>query len=220
MKKPILFSAPMVRAILSGAKTQTRRVAPIEDFSVRDIGDGMVAWRIGFAKPMGKARVISSHSGGKWTREQAASIVASQFCPYGRPGDLLWVREAWRTTAAYDRWAPRDLHGNVALHYEADGRPSGHLCMGRLRASMHLPRAASRITLEVTGVRVERLQDISDTDAFAEGIQQCVDEGLVSDGTARGTYRALWESINGPSSWATNPWVWVVEFRIAHRSGE
>lgn len=76
-----------------------------------------------------------------------------------------------------------------------------------------MPRWASRITLAVTEVRVERLQDISDADAFAEGIQQCANKGIGSDGTARGTYRALWNQINGAGAWSANPWVWVVEFR-------
>lgn len=213
---PILFSAPMVRALLAGTKTQTRRVCKPQPDIVAEGGT-----TVGVFTP---------------DDQRLGRLGKALSCPYGQPGDRLWVREAWRTTAAYDRWAPRDLPGNVALHFDADGRPSGHLCMGRLRASMHLPRAASRITLEITGVRVERLQEISKADAIAEGVewnkcptqqtQQSMDAqraahriGMAAHHEAWidyvGGYRWLWESINGPGSWDANPWVWVIEFRPA-----
>jgi hypothetical protein len=249
-ERQILFSAPMVRAILDGSKTQTRRLAPVEDFNVRDIGKGMVAWRIGFTKPMGKDRVIASNSGGKFNREQATSIVASQFCRQGQRGDRLWVRE---TFYAFGRWETRfsakkgrdewhfvDLTLDSGKTYRYTNRPPQPQLMGVNRRSggttpawwkrpaIHMPRAASRITLEVTGVRVERLQDISEADAIAEGIE-CLTYGgqttyrnySLDDELAEvspmmespvHSFRTLWESINGPDSWAANPWVWVVEF--------
>ena len=100
------------------------------------------------------------------------------------------------------------------IWYWADGNPTEG-DWTRPRPSIHMPRWASRILLEITAVRVERLQDISETDAEAEGIQEIVDAGVDHDGTPRDAYRALWEQINGAGSWSANPWVWVVEFKRA-----
>ena len=100
------------------------------------------------------------------------------------------------------------------IWYWADGNPTEG-DWTRPRPSIHMPRWASRILLEITAVRVERLQDISETDAEAEGIQEIVDAGVDHDGTPRDAYRALWEQINGADSWSANPWVWVVEFKRA-----
>jgi hypothetical protein len=189
-ERPILMSAPMVRAILAGTKTQTRRVVKPQPTHFN---------------PAGVPRRANPDGG-------ASAVIA---CPYGQPGQRLWVREAWRGYETDDALPPRDIQRSTPVYFEAT--KSFYLGFdfktGKLRPGMFMPRWASRITLEVTGVRVERLQSISDADAFAEGIQQCANEGLPSDGTARGTYRALWESINGPGSWDANPWVWCVEFR-------
>jgi len=186
-ERPILFNGAMVRALLDGSKTQTRRaVKPQPSPSSTEAfqcADGI--WR--FSHPT--ARCPVSHE---------ADDVR---CPYGQPGDRLWVREAWTTHACFDEIRPRDLTTR-SLHYQADGQ----IKTGKNRPSIHMPRWASRITLEITGVRVERLQDISETDALAEGIDQdtCVPVAM---------YRDLWEQINGFSSWDKNPWVWVVEFK-------
>lgn len=203
-ERPILFSEPMVRALLAGSKTQTRRVAKaalLEDGSEFRDDDG---WPLRYDE-------------GTHTELRAAS-------PYGLPGDRLWVREAWRTVAGADDIPPRDLMNVEAFtHYEADSaNPAG---MGKLRPGMFMPRWASRILLEVTGVRVERLQDISEADARAEGIEERANAGrdparwrvyghadrYTSDPVE--SYRSLWESINGAGSWDPNIWVWVVEFR-------
>lgn len=170
-ERPILFSAPMVRAILDGTKTQTRRVVK--------------------NKP--------------YTGEPAK-------CPYGAAGDFLWIREKWQRL--------RDAAGRQIVEYCAGPFLLDVETHKRWHPSIHMPRWASRITLEVTGVRVERLQDISESDAIAEGIERNVfnDEwsgyGQFHGAalTPKGSYRALWESINGPGSWDANPWVWVVEF--------
>ena len=100
------------------------------------------------------------------------------------------------------------------IWYWADGNPTEG-DWTRPRPSIHMPRWASRILLEIAAVRVERLQDISETDAEAEGIQEIVDAGVDHDGTPRDAYRALWGQINGADSWSANPWVWVVEFNRA-----
>jgi len=185
--KPILFSAPMVRALLDGSKTQTRRVVKIPYHAqIEDRDDG---------KPwpwMYNADVDDDH----WFP-----------CPYGQPGDRLWVREAWRASSAHNNLPPRDIPEGDAIHYQADG--FARIFKGKCRPSMFMPRWASRITLEITDVRVERLRDISREDAEAEGWNPAADvcSPLV-------WYAALWQSINGPGSWALNPWVWVVSFKV------
>lgn len=217
-ERPILFSAPMVQAILSGHKTQTRRVAPIADLNIKANSNDLVTWGVSFTKPVKGS--LGSYSGGKFTADEAKRIIASQFCPYGQPGDRLWVREAfdflptsgpdepqsceivyWATGGSEPRIAPSDY--NPMLY----GRE-------KIRPSIHMPRWASRITLEITGVRVERLQDISEADAQAEGVQPAGNHDF--DGWPKNhviAFCKLWESINGSGSWERNDWVWVIEFR-------
>lgn len=212
-ERPILFSAPMVRAILDGAKTQTRRVVK--------------GWQLQWLMPP-----IN------FSPEYVA-LPENDACPFGQPGDRLWVRE---TFLAFGRWETRfspkkgrdewhfvDLTLDAGRHYRhvAD---EGFLPTGRrrragaaptwwVRPSIHMPRWASRITLEVTGVRVERLQDISEADAQAEGIVSTHGGYGLPDGShfhaldPRVSYWSLWNAINGPGSVQSNPWVWVVEFR-------
>ena len=157
-------------------------------------------------------------------------------CPYGQPGDRLWVKETWRTAKSLDSKSPATIAEMcidagyrkpwAPLAYEADGHRNsewrrfemvGDAEPGKTRASIHMPRWASRITLEITAVRVERLQDISEADAQAEG---CPIECMTPTGDDSGSsiygpggYMALWNDINGPRSWDANPWVWVVEFK-------
>ncbi len=180
-ERPILFSAPMVRALLDGSKTQTRRVVkPTPEW----IGQsGVLSYR---------GRVGLPHA----------------LCPYGQPGDRLWVRETHM-----------DLGACYLYRADAEAEQERAIVAPRQlwRPAIHMPRAASRITLEITGVRVERLQDISEDDALAEG---CSSTAIVhEDGEdytghyASEEYQVLWESINGPGSWDANPWVWVVEFK-------
>lgn len=218
---PILFSAPMVRAILDGRKTQTRRLVKPQPNPVDPRYAGVVAaaFRQGdfaWANKSG-SRTISCKPNGPtgWAEENS---------PYGQPGDRLWVRETWmdmlgtgieRTTGDRSRYA-----------YRADTPPGSYGDEARKdyglkwRPSIHMPRAVSRILLEITGVRVERLNDISRDDAMAEGIVYQPDGGFgLADSThynfadPRFSYQSLWESINGAGSWDANPWVWVVEFR-------
>lgn len=216
-ERPILFSDPMVRAILDGRKTQTRRVAPIDDIRLTHHDGGILAWSVRFAKP--HKRALSSHSGGRFSEDEARRVIAAMYCPYGQPGDRLWVRETWRHI---EGGAVYDAAGGVmdAFEPETKYRADWPLYRGRWKPSIHMPRWASRILLGVTGVRVERLQDISEADARAEGAP-CVDEvsgreALFPDadqaGSWRPGFRVLWESINGEGSWDANPWVWVVEF--------
>jgi len=151
-------------------------------------------------------------------------------CPHGEAGDRLWVREAWRTDKGYDAYSPAQIDSGATLFMLADNcahriNTSGPVEWGRYRHARFMPRWASRILLEITEIRVERLQDISEADAKAEGIRLLRDGGGTFSGlsgpgkmvtpwmTAIEAYCDLWESINGPGSWAENPFVWVIIFR-------
>jgi hypothetical protein len=214
-ERPILFSGPMVRAILEGRKTQTRRVVPT-----------MVT--LGRVEYPGR-RDRNGYSQVNWLDTPEGVATAVRECPYGAPGGRLWVREnGWERPAL----SARDLRDGADTWppYEYDAEPLMSWADGELkrigwrrRPSIHMPRWASRITLEVTGVRVERLQDISSNDAIAEGIEPCprggewrnyLDSAPNRDAlTPRVSFRSLWESINGPGSWEANPYVWAVSFR-------
>lgn len=202
-ERPILFSASMVRAILAGTKTQTRRVIkpqpPNSADALRDI-PGENRWWAAYGErdDLGVVyRPLGSDQQHPWR------------CPYGMAGDRLWVRE--RAAFYWGSW-----------HYFADGPAEwGRDVSPRTfnRPSIHMPRAASRITLEITGVRVEPLQKISCADAIAEGCAAVSLHDLDCDSPdPRDEYRTLWESINGAGSWDANPWIWVVEFKRATHS--
>lgn len=227
-ERPILFSASMVRAILDGEKTQTRRIAPISELDIKDLGDGLVCWHVGFSKAIKGS--LGSYGGGKFSADQARSIIASQYNPFGIPGDRLWVRERCELTTEECEV------GCLNIRYLADGklRDVGTLpgdtpglvnwINGRWsRPSIYMSRWASRITLEIVRVRVERLQDISQEDAIAEGsppshpsIDRISREYGHTDFT-RSWYAQLWEQINGAGSWDKNPFVWVIEFKIVRK---
>lgn len=240
---PILFSAPMVRAILEGRKTQTRRVMKQQPEH---------RWNLLRVDESGASFCTGNHE-----RSQGCSGDVVMACPYGKPGDRLWVRETWRVEA----WS--DIDNNLQIGYAAGGNwdrsdvipaqydPDGEMFCKlaaqseedaikrgfdpadgdidaqswtwsekeiptRWRPSIHMPRWASRITLEVTGMRVQRLQDISEGDAFAEGMNSgSLEIWKSGDDTPIGMFGQLWDSINDARGlgWDTNPWVWVVEFR-------
>ncbi len=196
-ERPILFSPPMVRAILAGTKTQTRRM-------VKGIPLLWLSQSVGFTP-------------------EFVALPDNDACPYGEPGDRLWVRETWSPDPPIDSsWASTEWNG---CGRRIDGVPerfqhprfcnySADWLHGPIvwRPSIHMPRWASRITLEVTGVRVERLQDISEADAMAEGAPwgAC---GSPQEGSRKAGFAKLWDSINGPNSWDANPWVWAINFK-------
>ena len=140
-------------------------------------------------------------------------------CPYGAPGDRLWVRETWRTERRFDSVAPKAVPPRSLIQHAEEEPEPNHGVYGKTRPSIFMLRWASRITLEIVAVRVERLQDISEQDAISEGIDGIRDEwsGSFCDFdeslSDKSLYGILWESINGPGSWALNPWVWVIGFR-------
>lgn len=190
-ERPILFSAPMVRPVLAGTKTQTRRVAKLT-------ANGHVKER------------------GGHRRWHPSDPDASLACPYGQPGDRLWVRETWYCdhylVQSGPYLKPEDLDMDAMMVYRASSgdRP----CEAEQpiwRPAIHMPRWASRITLEVTGVRIERLHDISEADAIAEGVKNSLH--LPGGRFARENFAHLWWTINGDGSWEANPLVWVVEFQ-------
>ena len=237
---PILFSAPMVRALLAGEKTQTRRVVKMKPHQQVEERDDGKPW--------------------PWMYDNERDSDAWLVCPYGQPGGRLWVRETFQYRgASYDghgksEWFRCYGAGGAADNWDPDYPhgwwPTPHMNVKKLDAAdeqegegvtgwvtkripgIHMPRWASRITLEVTSVRVERLNDISESDCWAEGIEEVMYDfddaaqiGMpnrlgccIED--AKPLYALLWEQINGKGSWDANPWVWVVEHkRIAQEEG-
>ena len=182
-ERPILFSAPMVWAILEGRKTQTRRIViPQPDF------------------------ISPDNVPRKTTGPGLHPYIP---CPYGQPGDRLWVRETFSGPHYQSKSHPRDWIDSDPIWYWADGNPEAGDWTPP-KPSIHMPRWASRLLLEVVSVRVERLNAISVSDAIAEGYDGSVDDPI--DPSVK-WYAQLWESINGSGGWAANPWVWVVEFK-------
>lgn len=220
-ERPILFSAPMVRAILDGRKTQTRRVA----------------------KPVKHPDLGNVYAPGVLVLEREPQHVIDRACPYGQPGDRLYVRETWAQPTTLDpgpTFYRADYPDNVLGKYE--NLPPAEAITWK--PSIHMPRALSRILLEINGVRVERLNDCSEADAQAEGVEPVDSEredpdhlicrwcggtrlydaispsgGVLPDtdcahcDTHVKRYQQLWDHINGADAWTANPWVWVVEFR-------
>lgn len=222
-QRPILFSAPMVRALLDGSKTQTRRIMKPQPEPVPH-RPGDYQW------PCNAFQSMVSVSD---TRAPGAHGMAGDACPHGGHRDRLWVRETWRSTGdggRADYLPPRDMQPHK-VWYDADGAAPASKCTGKTRTSIHMPRWASRILLEIVSVRVERLNDCSAADARAEGLisyehfwrdseyplPDIAYEPFKGSPTRYSdpvqAYRALWESINGAGSWDANPWVWVIEFK-------
>ncbi|MEQ1828048.1 MAG: hypothetical protein ABL921_18955 [Pirellula sp.] len=217
-ESPILFNAPMVRALLDGRKTQTRRVLKHGSSTTQPL-------RIG-PHPYSSGKYLIE----RWEETERSFTNFGRTdcikCPFGSVGDTLWVRETWYPCSTFD---PTD---GIGALYRADPWRNGNEPSVKWKPSIHMPRWASRITLEITSVRVERVNDISEEDAIAEGcVREKVTQAWVDDCepgskarelaeilkggymTARWVFENLWSSINGKGSWELNPWVWVIEFR-------
>lgn len=193
-ERPILFSGPMVRAILEGRKTQTRRIikpqfTQLWGYGVNH-GDDRVSCHVNIVEPDGSWKFV--------------------YCPYGQPGDRLWVRETWTRLVAHHP-PPEFVYKADCTDPDGEDARQDYIRAGypyQWRPSIHMPRKASRLTLEVASVSVERLQDISEDDARAEGCP------ANWGGTAWSWFVWLWDSINSKRApWASNPWVWVVTFK-------
>lgn len=229
-ERPILFSGPMVRAILEGRKTQTRRVVnpqPEMEMDGEICNDGSGGYDWAPVWPEG--------------HKKAGKFMGWSDCPYGKPGDMFYVKEKHK----YYDWTE---DGEPFIQYAADGEVrlcrvdseewgekivevwaklsaiknyliQNRACDQKWRPSIHMPRWASRITLEIVAVRFERLQDISEDDAIAEGIHVDVNgHAFTSDDDIRWlgprtAFCDLWQSAYGPGSWEKNPFVWVIEFK-------
>jgi len=195
-ERPILFSGPMVWALLAGTKTQTRRV----------IKDQEIGKRFSHMTDDGRAHLewlgTPSCGSGVWDVPEYSAQVAS---PYGKPGDRLWVRETHGFGG--DAYAPDTFYRATS--------PDAPI-QGRWLPSIHMRRIDSRILLEITEVRVERLQDISEADCVAEGMKpaQPDDDDTRHMYSPKWAYEVLWDQINGNGAWAANPWVWAVSFRV------
>lgn len=228
-ERPILMSAPMVRAILAGTKTQTRRIMKVQPPSA-DYELALCVETTGNRKNEGKLHWVKAERSMGFPNVTHSDERHFE-CPYGQPGDRLWVRETWGEGCHTVCCNRPQISFEEGPHGEAV--PCGEYCCGnpdpeqhiayradgdddtitRWRPSIHMPRWASRILLEVVSVRVERLQDISGPDALEEGFNGgcgCP----TCETAAKPWYRQLWEDINGPDSWETNPYVWVVEFKV------
>ena len=198
-ERPILMSTPMVQAILDGRKTMTRRIIKLPKKYNWYVFDGEVH--------------LDSDSNEDYTFD----------CPYGKIGDVLWVRETWQNECeeiqiAGGDWSNAYLNATGKFVYKADGEvlPKDSVAFGKWKPSIHMPREACRLRLEITDIKVGRVQDISEEDAMKEGVKGTGLSSAISADeieTARDRFLSLWESINGPDSWHSNPWVWVVSFK-------
>lgn len=216
-ERGIIFNAEMVRAVLEGRKTQTRRAIKHQPFIDGDF------WKMDHAG-WGRGLQLAAH-GAK------AELYLANHCPFGAVGDRLWVRESYRMPESLDHYSPQQV-AEMALgsgyskpwapiQLEADGIRTGKWSgfntppmttePGKLRPSIHMPRWASRITLEITAVRVERLYAITLGDICKEFGCGIYDFRPATYGFQ--AWEELWKSIYGEESWQANPWVWVIEFK-------
>jgi hypothetical protein len=204
-ERPISYSPLMVLARNAGIKTQTRRIIknqPDEEWT-----------------PFGYDDLHAFDKHGELTERVngwgpcSEDGLTGYNCPYGKPGDRLWVREAWRTHSLLDHLPPRELLRGHPIHYEVHEGPPvlGGVSRGKFRPPMFMCRWMSRGVDEITSVRAERLQDISRGDCMAEG---CPLPNIAKKTDPKQWYADFWEKINGPGSWAANPWVWVLEFKV------
>lgn len=223
-ERPILFNGEMVRAILDGRKTQTRRVIKPQPKLIESSG----RWYWEKALDVNGRPLVDASR--RWWEYYGTS-------PYGKPGDRLWVRETWRQCVHNGSECVRYRADDAVLPKWPNGYDKGY--GGKWRPSIHMPRWASRILLEITDVRVQRLQDISDKQILAEGVRVPMTEGgsgalrltgkyppsdyfdgsKIDDPTnwLRAHFASLWDFINPKNPWDSNPWVWAVTFkRVDH----
>jgi hypothetical protein len=212
-ERPILFSTPMIQAILEGRKTQTRRVVKLPKEVDPNHFDKA-------SSPIGTGEFTIVH----WPYDHYELVTIK--CPYGQVGDVLWVRETWAAVGCIGGHPYEHIYQYKADFPNGNWSGGADWCFEGWKPSIHMPYAACRLKLEITNIRVERLQDISDEDAMSEGVGEheigcpelreldgypkckCGDLSYVD------SFQKLWQSINGPESWDNNPWVWVVEFKV------
>ncbi|MDY1310854.1 hypothetical protein [Pseudomonas aeruginosa] len=216
-ERPILFNDQMVRAILEGRKAVTRRVMKPQPTPCKDGGHH---WPCNVHQSMLHVERELQNGEGCWCG------LAEAACPFGKPGDRLWVREAWTIELLAAYGTEKGYDSEYELRYRADdaareihvapGEPDPYLALydsqrGDWRPSIHMPRWATRILLEITAMRVERLQDITPNQCIAEGAWREKDKELGRGQEAIAAFADLWRSTGG--DWDANPWVWVIEFK-------
>lgn len=217
--RPIIFSTPMVQALLDGRKTQTRRIVKPQPPSVEDVrslcgaeyswippNHNFPYWRVS-----GDVWAVRKLMGD--TRGYGEPVLV---CPYGQPGDLLWVRETYRhIELPPHQW---DEVGECEIDYRATPRKIFEGCEVPWRPSIHMPRRDSRLTLRITDVRVERVQEISEADAKAEGapfeLREIDSVRLGAVATHRAGFERIFKHLYGPGLWHLNPFVWVIAFDV------
>jgi len=228
IERPILFSARMVRAILDGSKTQTRRIVKVRNELpptwATFASEGHSLSQNAHPRPVGSFFWSEEQQSGqplkslrRWPTLPKEHPMAGDWywtpSPYGKIGDRLWVRETWAQPTTLDpgpTFYRADYPRCVPSHYR-NVPPADAITW---KPSIHMPRALCRMVLEVTGVRVERLQDISYNDARTEGWNPMADDGKNPNPLdPKSWFLDLWTEINGPDSWSANPWVWVIEFK-------
>lgn len=217
-ERPILFNSEMVRAVLDGRKTQTRRAVPKWQMPEETEGPHD---RFPDSRWMSVAQRDPRYGFGVFgaTEDECMNNYNTEYgslCPYGKPGDRLWVRETFRLFDASIECGCSDSPCNCPPSGTPLYRASHDDGESKWKPSIFMPRWASRVTLEIASVRVERLNDISEEDAKAEGVNgedEAIAAGLEWFDKPRRAFRFLWQSINGAESWDANPWVWVVEFK-------
>ncbi len=215
--RPILFSAPMIKALIAGTKSQTRRLIKVE--AERPI---MEFVKVATDKDTGRAIYEMKDKAGQHVAIAAGKhFITEHYSPPIAVGDRLWVKETWKPHSIYADLKPSLIPESKVFFRADDGYAPSNT---KWWLSLFMPRWASRISLLVEDVKVERLQDISNEDAIAEGVEAQGDanwpgyrdylDDRVMNPSARGSYRTLWDSINGAGSWAANPWVVAYTFRV------
>lgn len=216
-ERPILFSTPMVQAILEGKKTQTRRIIKPQPSECDHTSFVDADWKnTGFTPSRISIKYGRLYCANCGAGTERSKDYGGQMCPYGKTGDILWVRESWRFAGGYEKKPDTRVMSPADFIYRADEEWSGPF-----KPSIHMPRNACRIFLEITDIRVERLHDISEEGAIAEGIEDLTGGQKLSfrnyiNGhpmTPVGSFKSLWKKINGEENWNQNPWVWVIEFK-------
>lgn len=218
---PLLFSTEMVQANMEDRKTMTRRTR-----GLKEVNENPDKYNCEFFNEYGSMEV--------WKDGKVKAVIKS---PYGKPGDLLWVREAWNcdridSVTGSEFYIPTGI--NCCFVYKAENPTGKNKSVPKdwkmkWKPSIHMPKAAARLWLMVEEIRVERVQDISEADSVAEGVlresslafnQYLNYENFIFQiDTAKESFQSLWISINGPQSWNQNPWVWVVKYRILSKTG-
>jgi len=206
---PILFSTPMIQAILLGTKSQTRRV-----IKVKDVYKGISHFEHTTDNYWISRLIVDMR--GLYPDSKPTTILGNLYkCPYGEVGDRLWVRETWVDMVCVASTEKGKGKGESNPHYKASSDSTElKILQGHWKPSIFMPRKYSRITLEITDIRVQRLQEISEQDAYAEGCPSVI--ATIAEVPMVNWYKHLWDGINAKSGygWDKNPFVWCISFKV------